>query len=160
MFDADADPWASHPPLVPDDFVVPGGLVDERFVLEPLAVRHNTSDLAAWSSSIGHIRATPGFPMGGWPDHALTPEENEADLARHARHFDQRVGFTYTVLDPASGEVVGCVYLYPTRTGPHDVTARSWVRADRAALDEALHRVVARWLADDWPFTSPDYVGR
>jgi hypothetical protein len=145
-------------PLVPEDFEVPEGLRTETFLLEPLDVRHNASDHAAWASSIEHIRATPGYPDGRWP-RPKTLEENAADLARHARDFVNRTGFTYTVLDPASGEVIGCVYLYPGHDG-YDADVRSWVRADRAALDRPLYDVIRRWLAEQWPFTRPDYAER
>jgi hypothetical protein len=145
-------------PLVPEDFEVPEGLRTETFLLEPLDVRHNASDHAAWTSSIEHIRATPGYPDGRWP-RPMTLEENAADLARHARDFANRTGFTYTVLDPASGEVIGCVYLYPGRDG-YDADVRSWVRADRAALDRPLYDVIRRWLAEKWPFSRPDYAER
>ena len=69
------------------------------FTLEPLGPRHNESDYAAWTSSIAHIQATPGFPWGSWP-HEMSLAENLADLEMHERHFEKRVGFTYTVLDP------------------------------------------------------------
>ena len=45
----------------------------------------------------------------------MTPDENRADLERHAEDFRNRTGFTYTVLDPASRDVIGCVYIYPVR---------------------------------------------
>jgi hypothetical protein len=64
------------------------------------------------------------------------------------------------VLDPASGDVIGCVYFYPPRRGGYDVDVRSWVRADRAALDKPLNDLVCRWLADAWPFQKPDYAKR
>lgn len=46
-------------PLVPADFTVPRELLAPEFRLEPLGEQHNDSDLAAWTSSIEHIRATP-----------------------------------------------------------------------------------------------------
>jgi hypothetical protein len=147
-------------PLVPPDFVVPTGAVSTLFVLEPLRPEHNTADLAAWTSSIDHIRATPGFVGRPWPDRPFTLEENLADLVRHAEDFAKRTGFTYTVLDPQSNDVVGCVYLYPARRDGYDVDVRSWVRADRAALDKPLHEFVCEWLAGAWPFSGPDYAGR
>jgi hypothetical protein len=146
-------------PLVPEDFEVPEGLRTETFLLEPLDVRHNTSDHAAWTSSIEHIRATPGFSDGSWP-RPMTLEENATDLARHAGEFARRTDFTYTVLDPASGEVIGCVYLHPPRRDGYDVDVSSWVRADRAALDRPLYDVIRRWLAEQWPFSRPDYAER
>lgn len=87
------------PRLVPDHFAVPGGLRTEVFVLEPLSVRHNERDYAAWTSSIEHIRQTPGHPDGSWPK-LMSLEENAADLAPHQRHFADRVGFTDRVLGP------------------------------------------------------------
>jgi len=146
-------------PLVPDDFAVPAGLRTEVFGLEPLSVRHNEQDYTAWTSSIEHISQTPGFPGGSWPK-LMSAEENAADLARHERDFANRVGFTYTVLDADTGVVIGCVYIYPSKIGDHDVDVRSWVSADRADLDKPLYEVVSSWLARDWPFTSPDYAPR
>lgn len=145
--------------LVPGDFAVPAGLQTETFVLEPLGVRHNALDYAAWTSSIEHIRLTPGFLDSSWPK-LMSAEENRADLARHERDFAERVGFTYTVLDPGPGDVVGCVYLYPSKRPGFDVDVRSWVRADRAELDKPLYEVVSGWLADSWPFANPDYAAR
>ncbi len=146
--------------LVPEDFAVPAGLRSELFVIEPLDVRHNLADHAAWTSSIDHIRATPGFAGRTWPDASMSLEENAADLARHAHDFAGRTGFAYTVLDPASGDVIGCVYFYPPRRSGYDVDVRSWVRADHATLDKPLHDLVRRWLAEAWPFQKPDYAER
>ena len=147
-------------PLVPPDFVVPTGAVSTLFVLEPLRPEHNTADLAAWTSSIDHIRATPGFVGRPWPDRPLTLEENLADLVRHAEDFAKRTGFTYTVLDPESNDVVGCVYLYPPRRDGYDVDVRSWVTAEHADLDKPLYDFVLEWIAGSWPFTGPDYAER
>ena len=147
--------------FVPDDFVPPRTLVRERFRLEPLGPQHNESDLAAWSSSIDHIRSTAGFASGGWPPpDGMSLEQNLADLVRHAADFGAREGFTFTVLDPGTDEVIGCVYIYPTRSEDHDVQVRSWVRADVAELDEPLAVAVADWLAADWPWERPHRHGR
>lgn len=148
-------------PFVPADFDPPTSLVTERFRLEPLGPEHNASDLAAWSSSIAHIRATPGYPDGSWPPEAgMTPERNLADLVRHHSDFEARRGFTFTVLDPADGTVMGCVYIYPTRQPDHDVEVQSWVRADHAADDGPLADAVDDWMASDWPWRRPYRYGR
>ncbi len=148
-------------PFVPPGFEPPRELVTERFRLEPLGPQHNESDHAAWTSSIEHIRATPGYPDGRWPPlGGMTLEENRADLERHAADFAARKGFTYTVLDPVSGDVIGCVYLYPSRSPEYEVEVQSWVRADRAELDGPLADAVAAWLAAEWPWRRVDRKGR
>jgi hypothetical protein len=153
--------------FVPEDFAVPDGLTAGPFRLAPLGPQHNEADHAAWVSSIDHIRSTPGFPNGRWP-HEMSLSDNLRDLERHARDFAERRGFTYTVLSADTGDVIGCVYIYPARADEpgENVTAgrhaqvRSWVRADRAALDAALYSQVRAWLERDWPFDSITYAPR
>jgi len=109
--------------FVPVDFAVPEGLTAEGFRLEPLGPQHNAADYAAWTSSIGHIRATPGFAGTSWP-HEMSLAENLRDLERHAQDFAERRGFTYTVLGAGAGDVIGCVYIYPPRGESQGGTAR------------------------------------
>jgi RimJ/RimL family protein N-acetyltransferase len=145
--------------FVPPDFVVPLALETEQLRLEPLGPRHNASDYAAWSSSVEHIHATPGWETSSWPD-GRSLGDNLRDLERHADDFANRVGFTYTVLDPATGEVIGCVYIYPDDRDEHDARVLSWVRSSRADLDVPLWQAVTRWLESDWPFERPAYAAR
>lgn len=148
-------------PFVPEDFDPPTALVTDSFRLEPLGPQHAVADLAAWSSSIEHIRSTPGYPDGGWPPlGGMTLERNRGDLERHAADFAARRGFTFTVLDTADGDVVGCVYLYPSRSADHDAQARSWVRASHAHLDARLAEAVAAWLRESWPWRNVERHGR
>ncbi|MEV5594282.1 N-acetyltransferase [Streptomyces sp. NPDC052496] len=156
----------SKPPFVPADFAVPGELLTPRFRLEPLDPGHNLADHTAWTSSIAHIKATPGFAGRGWPPAAgMTLEENLGDLKRHAQDFEHRTGFTYSVIGIPDGEVIGCVYIYPVRDGHGGqggggAEVRSWVRADRAELDRPLYEAVRDWLAADWPFETVSYAPR
>jgi hypothetical protein len=146
---------------VPVGFEPPTSLVTDEFCLEPLGPQHNEADHAAWTSSIAHIRSTPGYPDGTWPPlDGMSLQANLTDLRRHADDFAARRGFTFTVLDPDDGDVIGCVYLYPTLAADHDVTVQSWVRADRAHLDEPLAEAVATWLETAWPWERIDRCGR
>jgi hypothetical protein len=96
----------------------------------------------------------------------MSQSGNLADLTRHAADFAAGRGFTFTVLDPSDDDVIGCVYLYPvaepgpTRSAGHDVGVQSWVRADRAELDQPLARAVADWITASWPWSSPYRYGR
>jgi hypothetical protein len=145
--------------FVPDDFVVPRSLVGEGFWLEPLGPEHNEGDYRAWTSSMSHIRATPGFEDWTWPK-PMTPAENLGDLERHAADFAARSGFTYTVRAAGSDEIIGCVYIYPLASGESGADVRSWVSADRSALDVVLYDAVSEWLRSAWPFTSVSYAPR
>jgi hypothetical protein len=149
--------------FVPDDFEVPRSLAGEGFRLEPLGPEHNEDDYRAWTSSISHIRATPGFQGRSWPVADMTLAENLGDLERHAADFAGRSGFTYTVRAAGSDEIIGCVYIYPVASGAagaSEADVRSWVSADRASLDVALYEAVSQWLRSAWPFATVRYAAR
>lgn len=140
--------------FVPDIFEVPLRLETPGFDLVPLGPEHNEADYRAWMSSIAHIRSTPGFPYGDWPAE-MTPADNLRDLEEHAADFENREGFTFTVLE--NDDVIGCVYIYPHGEG---ASVRSWVRASHAHLDRALWLAVSHWLEAAWPFATVAYAPR
>jgi len=147
--------------FVPEDFDPPSGYEQRDFQLVPLGAEHNDSDHAAWTSSIAHILATPGFEGKAWPPpEGMSLDANRDDLEGHARDFADRTGFTYTVLRPGTEEVIGCLYIYPANDGEHDAHVKSWVRSDVAELDATLHTAVTRWLAERWPFQRVFYAER
>jgi hypothetical protein len=146
-------------PFVADDFEVPLGFSTESFRLEPLGPRHNERDHRAWTTSIDHIRSTPGFETWTWPPaEGMSPERNLADLTRHADDFAKRSGFTYSVL--REEEVIGCVYIYPARDDDTVASVHSWVRADSADLDKPLYEAVSAWLVERWSFPEIRYASR
>ena len=141
--------------LVADGFAVPLSFDGPGFRMEPLGPQHNERDHDAWMSSVDHIRETPDFPNGTWPT-AMTLESNLADLVRHANDFENRSGFTYSILD--ADDVIGCVYIYPSQTA--DASVSSWVRESRAEMDVVTWQAISTWLETDWPFTTIEYGAR
>jgi hypothetical protein len=87
----------------------------------------------------------------------MTPAENLADLESHADRSARRVDFAYSVLDAATREVIGCVYIKPSRAVAGDVVVSSWVRASRADLDGPLTDVVGAWLRHAWSLETVHY---
>ncbi len=141
--------------FVPDDYDVPTEFNGPGFRLEPLGPHHNERDYEAWMSSIDHIHNTPGFPDpdDGWPS-PMSLEDNLGDLAAHARHFEERLGFTYSILD--GDHVIGCVYIYPSRDPGVDADVASWVTESRADLDRVVREGLSEWL-EAWPFDTFSY---
>ena len=147
--------------FVPADFAVPGGLTAGELRLEPLAPAQRRG-LRRMDGQHRPHPGDPGIRRDGWP-HEMSLAENLRDLERHAQDFAGRRGFTYTVLSTATGEVIGCVYIYPPpgeNQGRRSAVVRSWVRADQAALDPVLYHAVRDWLERDWPFDSIEYAPR
>ncbi len=77
-------------------------------MLEPLDHGHKAADDAGWTSSIEHIRATPGFEGRTWSGRVLSVEDNDKSIGKHLEHAKQRVGFTYAVISRTSGGPICC----------------------------------------------------
>lgn len=89
----------------------------------------------------------------------MTIDANLDDLLDHADEFERGVAYAYTVLDPADGDVIGCVYIDPDDEA--DARCRLWVRADRAELDAVLEHTVREWLAGpEWGLDIVRFPGR
>ncbi|HEX3795296.1 MAG TPA: hypothetical protein VHV57_12425 [Acidimicrobiales bacterium] len=146
--------------FVRPDFEAPAPPTGDGFLLTQLLLEHNEGDLDAWSSSVDHIHATAGFEGHPWPDDPMTLERNLEDLRGHVEDFEARRGFTYSVQADPGGEVVGCVYIYPSPKDDIDADVRSWVRATRPELDTPLYLTVTEWLRSAWPFATFDYAPR
>lgn len=143
--------------FVPEDFDVPLTYSGPGFQLEPLGPGHNERDHDAWMGSIDHIRSTPGMDWQKWPT-PMTLEDNLADMVMHAAEFRDRVGFTYSILDDA--DVIGCVYIYPSKDPSFDAKVRSWVTESRGEMDAVIWSDLSRWLTSEWPFRNIDYAAR
>ena len=146
--------------LVPDGFSPPDPPTHPQVRLELLGPKHNESDYAAWMGSFDFIKGLPGWSDSSWP-HRMTLEANLGDLVSHEERSAAGHDFAYTVLQPDTDEVIGCVYLTrPAAPQPGGVQIRSWVVEAQAALDKPLHDLVLSWVRAEWPFTEITYAGR
>lgn len=149
-------PW----PFVPAEFDVPDMLETGQYRLRMLTVNDLVKDYDAVVSSEAHIQAA-GPPGMTWPT-GLTLEEDLIDLGWHQKEFMNRTSFAYTVVTLDESRVIGCVYINPTRKVGHDARITLWTRPPEQLpwLDEArLRSVVRAWLAEDWPFENPAFLG-
>lgn len=147
-------------PLVPDDFVVPEILETERMRLRPLTINDAAKDYEAVMESEERLR-TVYEPGGDWPL-GLTLEQDTIELGWHQTEFQLRTSFTYTVVALDESEVLGCMYIYPTRKPGFDAEITMWIRQSRVeeGLDEHLFETVEGWIANHWPLKNPAYPGR
>jgi len=91
----------------PSDEPVPEVLRTDEFLLRPLRATDVQLDYDAVISSRAQLLLSSG---GTWPKEGFTLEEELADLERHEREHRERVAFTYTVMNPAETECLGCMY--------------------------------------------------
>lgn len=150
----------SNYPFVNEDFEVPEKLETKEFRLRMLTVNDVVKDYGAVMSSVEHLKNV--WPGSGWPAEDLTLEEDLVDLGWHQREFLNRTSFAYTVVTLDETEVIGCVYIDPTRKRGYDAQVYLWVRASEleSGLDSRLFTTVQQWLGKKWSFENPGFPGR
>ena len=101
--------------------------------------------------------------MAAWlPPESLTFAADRADLARHEREARDHKSFNYAMFDAAETQLLGCIYIDPAERVGADADISWWVTDAEVGgpLDTTLAEFVPRWIADDWPFTTPRFIGR
>lgn len=155
----------------PDNATVPETLRTEEFLVRPLRATDVELDYDAVIMSRAELLL---HSEGRWPREGFTLEENLADLVRHEREHLERVAFTYTVMNPAETECLGCIYIHPLkrllqRAGISveqipDTSAyvTFWVRQSRLPdnLDRRLLQSLISWFQAEWAFSQVTFFAR
>lgn len=147
-------------PFVDADFEIPEVLETQEFRLRMLTVNDAVKDYDAVMSSVEHLRKV--WPGSGWPEDGLTLEEDIVALGWHQQEFWNRSSFAYTVVTLDESEVIGCVYINPTRKRGYDAEVYFWVRESELekGTDARLFDAVESWLNRKWDFDNAAYPGR
>jgi hypothetical protein len=147
----------------PADAHVPEALRTDEYLVRPLRATDVTLDYDAVIDSRAELLLGSG---GTWPREGFTLEENLADLQRHEQEHLDRVAFTYTVMNPAETECLGCIYINPLMhilgkdagnseyLSDRTAYVNFWVRHSRLAdhLDRRLLQALIPWFQNEWAF--------
>jgi len=156
-----------RPAFYPSKVVPPTAYQNEEFVLCPLKTSHVELDYAALMASKEMLRRWAG---SGWPADKFDLEANLADLAEHQKEHEAGVAYTFTLLNPAGDECLGCVYIepllrylelggeiipaYETTAADYEAVLRFWVKQPRLSdsLDQRLFQALIAWIGEEWTF--------
>ncbi len=155
----------------PSDARIPEALQTDEFLVRPLRATDVTLDYDAVISSRAELLLGSG---GTWPREGFTLEENLADLERHEREHQDRVAFTYTVMNPTETECLGCIYLDPLESilghdggssgylADRTAYVTFWVRHSRLAdnLDRRLLQALISWFQNEWAFLHVIFIAQ
>ncbi len=145
--------------FVPDDFEILMLLETDHFRFRMLSVDDVEKDYEAVIESQELLHIMFGCP---WPRLGFTLKENLVDLERHQQEFLDRKAFAYTVVSLDETQVLGCLYINPSKTTGPDAVVVMWVCQSEydKGLDEIMFNTVKDWISADWPFRKVDYPGR
>ena len=148
---------------LPDDFVhpvhvpVPGTALH----LRPIREADTALDYPAVMGSRERLWEIFG-PAWAWPRRPMTLEQDRLDLRRHEKEIAAHQSFNYALLDERETAVLGCVYIDPperSRRRRRGLLVGGG-RPRRQRGGACARPLVPQWIAADWPFRQPRYLGR
>lgn len=152
---------------------VPAELSTPEFRLRPIVADDAERDHAAVMETREELRL---WEQSTWPAEDFTVAANREDLEDLERRHAEHRAFTYTVLDPAGAECLGCVYVFPTSAtflarstvtpvddadwAEVDAAVYFWVRRSRmkTGMDGRLLAALRVWFEEKWDFERTVYV--
>lgn len=129
--------------------------------LRPISAEDTELDMQAVMGSRERLWSIYGEAWS-WPPPTMTAEQDREDLQRHAEEMETHESFNYALFDADETELIGCCYVDPPDRAGADADISWWVRDEYvgSVVEQALEELVPRWIAQDWPFERPRYVGR
>ncbi len=145
---------------------LPARLETAEFVITPLLPDHVELDHAALMDSIQLLRSWSGSP---WPMDDFSIDDNMNDMHWHSEEHEERIAFTFTVLNPEEDYCLGCIYIKtigealaenPDLPVQKDgAIIRFWIRdlPKLSPLNDKLLQALKRWFNNEWDFTAVYY---
>ena len=134
-------------PFVPDDFIVPDGLIHDHFILQMLEPSITELDYQAVMSSRVNLR-TIFAENDEWPADDMTLADNLNDLITHEKEFMARAAFAYTVLNTDKTKCIGCIYIEPSNRDNTDTEVYYWLSNDKQHLFNEFEETLKSWLKE------------
>lgn len=148
---------------LPEDFVHPVHVPvpDTGLHLRPIREADTALDYPAVMGSQKRLWEIFG-PAWGWPEDTMTYDEDRVDLLRHEREIAAHQSFNYALFNKDETALLGCVYIDPPERVGSDGEVSWWVVDELVGgdMERALDALVPQWIAADWPFRQPRYLGR
>ena len=143
-----------HPVRVP----VPGTALH----LRPITEADTEIDYPAVMGSRERLWEIFG-PAWSWPKDTMTFDDDRRDLPSPSRKRSPRTSPSTTPSSTsAETAIFGCVYIDPPERACAYGEVSWWVVDELVGSDveRALDGLVPQWIAADWPFRQPRYLGR
>jgi hypothetical protein len=153
---ANSQQQAAAETLVPEHFHVPNQVALPAIKLVKVDPAYAEQDYQALMAARLQIRQALGTD---WPADNLILAENKASLVNDLSAFNQRTNFTYHLLDPASGQLIGCLYISQSGSAQYQATVYYWLIPEfyQSSAHLAIRAALTQWINSSWPFATVDY---
>ncbi len=148
---------AQNNSFVPPDFKPPQSFENEYFHFCPLTynniyavenLRMNTYDYLP--ERVPH--------MGAWHRVDIPIGDELIGQAYYDRIPQIRDSFVYPVLLKSEGNMIGSIYIRPSKNEEHDAQITMWLRTNDPDANRVFIETVKNWIQKEWPFKNPGFA--
>lgn len=148
---------AQNNSFVPPDFKPPVAFENEHFHFRALS--HNNLYMVENHKMNTYDHLPERVPhMGAW--HRLDIPMAD-DLIGHA-YYDRvpqiSDSFVYPVLKNGEGNMIGSIYIRPSRNAEYDAQITMWLRTSDNQINDVFVETVKSWIRKEWPFENPHFA--
>jgi hypothetical protein len=145
--------------FVPEYFIVPTEINQEYFCLRVLSPEYADLDYNAViesKSRLGNVFSE------AWPEVVTSPIQNLEHIKQDYEDFQNRLGFSYIILNRDLNRSLGCAYIFPSIFEGYEAAVYFWVHIQLMDTDfeKNFESFLKNWIQSEWPFSKVAYPGR
>ncbi len=148
---------AQNKSFVPHDFKPPVAFENEHFHFRTLSQTHLYVVENYKMNTYDHLPERVPH-MGAFHRIDIPIGDELIGQAYYDRNPQIRDSFVYPVLKKGEGNMIGSIYIRPSKNAEYDAQITMWLRTNDSLANNVFVETVKKWIQNDWPFKNPNFV--
>ena len=148
---------AQDKPFVPSEFIPPVSFENEYFHFRTLIQNNVYTVENLRMNAYDHLPERVPH-MGAWHRFDIPMGDDLIGQAYYDRNPHIRDSFVYPVLKSGKGNMIGSIYIRPSKNAAYDAQITMWLRTNDSLANNVFVETVKKWIQNDWPFKNPNFV--
>jgi hypothetical protein len=147
---------AQNNSFVPPDFKPPVAFENEHFHFRTLSQSNLYMVENHKMNTYDHLPERVPH-MGAWHRADIPMGDDLIGQAYYDRNPQIRDSFVYPVLKNGEGNMIGSIYIRPSKNAEHDAQVTMWLRTSDNQVNDVFVETVKSWIRKEWPFKNPNF---
>jgi hypothetical protein len=148
---------AQDKPFVPVEFIPPVSFENENFYFKTLSQNNIYAVENLRMNAYDHLPERVPH-MGAWHRVDIPMGDDLIGQAYYDRNPQIRDSFVYPVFLKSEGNMIGSIYIRPSKNADYDAQITMWLRTNDPLANRVFVETVKNWIQKEWPFKNPGFA--
>ncbi|MBW6480551.1 MAG: hypothetical protein K0B37_14075 [Bacteroidales bacterium] len=148
---------AQEKPFVPIEFIPPVSFENEYFHIRTLSRNNVYAVENLRMNAYDHLPERVPH-MGAWHRIDIPMGDDLIGQAYYDRNPQIRDSFVYPVLLKSEGNMIGSIYIRPSKNADYDAQITMWLRTSDNQVNDEFVEMIKLWISKEWPFENPHFA--